>query len=161
MKTADQRFWEKVSGNDVAECWIWTGGRGTTGYGNFITAWPKRTVAHRWAYQQLITDVPAGLDLDHLCRNRACVNPWHLDPVTRKVNLNRGVHANAVKDRCPQGHTYSPENTRMHSGRRECRACERRRNREAARHRRAAQKLADAKTSASTPLTSSKEQRTS
>lgn len=126
MKTIEQRFWEKVSGGDIETCWLWTGGKvnDANGYGSFITAWPKKTVAHRWAYEQLIAPVPTGLDLDHLCRNRSCINPWHLEPVSRKVNLNRGIHANAVKTRCRHGHPYSPENTRINSrGRRECVTC--------------------------------------
>lgn len=144
MKTAPERFWAKVSGGDYTDCWTWTGARGTTGYGIFITAWPKRAVAHRWAYEQLVALVPAGLDLDHLCRNRACVNPWHLEPVTRKVNLNRGIHANAVKTHCLSGHAYTPDNTRINvRGSRECRQCIRVKNRESARRRRAAHKLAD------------------
>lgn len=130
MKTAAERFWAKVSGGDVETCWIWTGGTIGNGkqYGLFIVAWPKKVVAHRWAYESLIGPVPPGLDLDHLCRNRACVNPWHLDPVTRKVNLNRGLHANSLKTHCPYGHPYSPENTLVtRRGSRECRTCRRER----------------------------------
>lgn len=142
MKTTAERFWSKVDGGDVDTCWTWTGARLTNGYGSFITAWPSKTVAHRWAYEQLVADVPAGLDLDHLCRNRACVNPWHLEPVTRKVNLARGIHANAVKSECRHGHPYTAENTRMnHRGARECITCRTAWMRTAA-QRRAAKKLA-------------------
>lgn len=140
----EERFWTKVSGGPVTDCWEWGSGRLANGYGYFVTAWPERMVAHRWAYQQLIADVPDGLDLDHLCRNRACVNPWHLDPVTRKVNLNRGIHPNAVKTHCSRGHAYTPENTRINvRGSRECRECIRIRSRIYSQRRRAALKLVD------------------
>jgi hypothetical protein len=132
VRTAAERFWEKVRGGDVETCWLWTGAKvgPANGYGSFIVAWPAKTVAHRWAYEQLIAPVPPGLDLDHLCRNRSCVNPWHLDPVTRKVNLNRGIHANAAKTQCRSGHAFTEVNTRINSrGSRECRECIRIRSR--------------------------------
>nr|WP_157095381.1 HNH endonuclease [Hoyosella altamirensis] len=83
--------------------------------------------AHRWAYIQLISDIPDGLQLDHLCRVRACVNPWHLEPVTPYVNWERGnspVRANRDKTHCKQGHEFIPENTYVNpAGSRICREC--------------------------------------
>ena len=66
-------------------------------------------MAHRVAYTQCVGPIGEGLVLDHLCRNRACVNPWHLEEVTQRVNILRGHHAvadNYRKDKCPQGHLY-------------------------------------------------------
>lgn len=83
--------------------------------------------AHRVAYELLIGPIAAGLELDHLCRTHACVNPAHLEPVTGQVNLLRGVGfpaTNAAKTHCPQGHEYTAENTYWSKkGQRGCRAC--------------------------------------
>ena len=86
--------------------------------------------AHRVVYKILVGDIPEGLDLDHLCRNRACVNPDHLEPVTTKVNVLRGVGAcarNARKTHCPRGHTLEGDNLLLHKGGRArvCRECHR------------------------------------
>lgn len=110
-------------------CWLWTGALAGGGYGK---GWSNgRTVlAHRWAYQLLVGAVPEGLELDHLCRVRRCVNPEHLEPVTASVNVLRstgpavaGRH-NAIKTHCPQGHPYDEANTYISpSGGRSCRTC--------------------------------------
>jgi len=87
----------------------------------------KNKVAHRISYELLKGDIPEGLDLDHLCRNRGCVNPDHLEPVTRKENLLRGntiPAKHARKTHCPQGHEYTKGNTFISkSGSRHCRKC--------------------------------------
>lgn len=85
------RFWAKVSGGPVDECWEWLGAKGRGGYGaTWVSVDVGRPIpAHRVAYELLIAEIPAGLELDHLCRNTSCVNPWHCDPVTRAVNLAR------------------------------------------------------------------------
>ncbi|WP_329126180.1 HNH endonuclease signature motif containing protein [Streptomyces sp. NBC_01353] len=83
--------------------------------------------AHRWAFSFLRAPIPEGLELDHLCRNRACVNPWHLEPVTGRINWERGHspwRLNGLKEACHQGHPFTPENTyRNPQGSRVCRAC--------------------------------------
>lgn len=109
-------------------CWEFTGARTVNGYGRIglpgaDTGW---ALAHRVAYEEFIADIPPGLDLDHLCRNRACCNPWHLEPVTRSVNLRRSpiMGRKDYVTHCPEGHPYDEENTyRNPQGRRACRKC--------------------------------------
>lgn len=86
-----ERFWAKFDRDPVTGCWNWTAAVDPgTGYGKFHVAPGETANAHRVAYELLAGPVPDGLDLDHLCRTRACVNPAHLEPVTRRVNLLRG-----------------------------------------------------------------------
>lgn len=110
------------------ECWEWTGSKTRNGYGQ-VGIGGVNQMAHRVFYEYFVTGIPAGLDLDHLCRSRACVNPWHLEPVSRSVNLYRAETLgkyNLKKTHCPKGHEYSPSNTRITgAGSRACRACER------------------------------------
>lgn len=120
-KPAAERFWSKVSGGSPAECWEWTASRNRKGYGRFYIGNRTNTFAHRWAYEQMVAPIPDGLDLDHLCRNHSCVNPWHLDPVTHAVNMAR--YSRSVTH-CPQGHAYTPANTRMKRGGKTCKACD-------------------------------------
>ncbi len=109
-------------------CWEWRRGRDTAGYGRFADETRVGRAAHRWGYERLVGPIPEGLDLDHLCRNRPCVNPEHLEPVTRQENLLRGntlSARNAAKTRCPNGHPYSGENLYVSpSGGRRCRTCD-------------------------------------
>jgi hypothetical protein len=109
------------------ECWRWTGLISVDGYGRIgIDRVPRG--AHRVAYELLRVEIPAGLHLDHLCRNRACVNPWHLEPVTNRVNVLRGashVARQAAQTACVRGHEFTAENTVVDSrGHRGCRTCQ-------------------------------------
>jgi hypothetical protein len=110
-------------------CVVWTGARTKNGYGVLIWAANpiERQVAHRLAYRLLVGEVPDGLVLDHLCRNRLCINVSHLEPVTRGENVMRGetlAAANAAKVQCNSGHPYTPENTITDKhGWRRCREC--------------------------------------
>jgi hypothetical protein len=123
-------FWAKVR-EVPSGCWEWTGSR-MAGYGQFgtRTAGCRRgltTAAHRIAYELVVGQVRDGLELDHVCRNRACCNPAHLEPVTHRENVLRGVSPmalNARKEACPRGHAYAPANTYVtKAGKRQCRAC--------------------------------------
>lgn len=130
--TETQRFWRKVKILDDG-CWLWIGSRYTDGYGLFYLTGPgskpKRVLSHVYAFTHCIGPIPAGLELDHLCRNRACVNPLHLEPVTNKVNVLRGsgpTALNARKSHCLNGHPLSGDNLyRTPKGFRACRACRR------------------------------------
>jgi hypothetical protein len=111
------------------DCWFWVAGRFDSGYGAFWLGGRTRR-AHRVAYEYFVGPIPEGLRLDHLCRNRGCVNPYHLEPVTDAVNHQRGdtgMNAfNKAKTHCVHGHRLSGENLLTYPlkrGRRECRAC--------------------------------------
>lgn len=137
------RFWSKVRLSPDG-CWIWKGSRNPKGYGLYAGDDGKRRAAHRAAYSGLVLPLPPyrpdGDQLDHLCRNRACVNPDHLELVSPRVNTLRGrtVAARRVaQTQCVNGHAFTPENTRIRpDGCRDCRECHRRHSRESARRRR-------------------------
>lgn len=122
------RFWSKV--NKTETCWLWTGALGRNGYGQFFWDGQARA-AHRLAYEDLVGPIPKGLQLDHLCRVRHCVNPAHLEPVTARENMLRGESLqahNAKKELCPKcGGPYSPE---VSTGARRCTPCRNERRRE-------------------------------
>lgn len=114
-------------------CWFWTGSTATNGYGNvYMTG--KMRLAHRAIYELLVEPIPVGLVLDHLCRNRSCVNPDHLEPVTRSENAKRSPEAGRFyreRTECLRGHPFDEQNTyRTKDGKRHCRACHAVRERE-------------------------------
>lgn len=101
-------------------CWIWTGGKTSNGYGAIAM------VAHKLLYLILVGDYDSALDLDHACRNRACCNPAHLEPVTRTINLQRGDRKTKLpkQTHCLRGHPLVHGNLYMDpNGRRHCRKC--------------------------------------
>jgi len=130
--TVIRRFFAKVDLRGA--CWLWTAGRYRNGYGQFYLG-GKKVLPHRVLYEWTVGPIPAGLDLDHLCRVRHCVRPSHLEPVTRRENLLRGVTipaAHAAKTHCPAGHPYAGANLRLRpNGARRCRECSRLRQRAA------------------------------
>lgn len=126
-KELAQRFWSKADTSGGPDsCWPWTAALSSHGYGHLMV--DGRTLgAARLAYRLFIGLIPEGLTIDHLCRNRACVNPAHLEAVTNRDNILRGVGVtaeNARKERCPEGHRYDLLNTYVDpAGRRHCRDC--------------------------------------
>lgn len=135
----ETRFWALVDRDHVGTgCWMWTGSSNGVGYGQFYAGAALRQdpsrYAHRIAFALENGAIPEGLDLDHLCRNRSCVNPAHLEAVTRSVNVSRGSLNDAKKalTHCPRGHEYSganvycpPSRAHLANGGRECVACRR------------------------------------
>lgn len=129
-KTLAQRLAERTDLEGENGCWIYTGKLGKNGYG-YIGVDGKTKLAHRVSYELSIGPIPEGLQLDHLCRVRSCINPDHLEPVTNRENGLRGISfaaQNVVKTHCPLGHPYDDDNTRVRSTkygwqRRDCKAC--------------------------------------
>jgi len=108
---------------DANGCWRWQMAISSEGYGRIDTEY-----AHRFSYAAYVGTIPDGLELDHLCRVRDCVNPAHLEPVTRAVNVRRGNAPNAILSRlgvCIRGHQMTPENTyyRPDGAGKQCRIC--------------------------------------
>ena len=131
-----ERFLEKILPEPNSGCWLWLASLNSKGYGQFYRD-PHESKApmgaHVFSYEHFVEPVPEGLTLDHLCRVRSCVNPRHLEPVTHKVNVERGDAGKHHRDlmECPSGHPYSGDNLVVYEitvkGRkyinRQCRAC--------------------------------------
>ena len=157
-----QRFWSKVEFTE--SCWLWRAGKQSRGYGTFKSG-AKNVYVHRWAYKFCVGPIPKGLTLDHLCHNedesclggptclhRSCVKPEHLEPVTDRINILRGVGVTAALARqthCIRGHALDEANTaiRPRSGgrtERVCRVCDVIRNAEYRLRKRAAEMMSAA-----------------
>lgn len=125
-KTARERFSDKTM--YVGDCIVWLGATsGKDGYGRFHLG-QSMVGAHQWAFEQVNGPIPGGLQLDHLCRNRICVNPAHLQAVSHLENCKRGLGygiINGLKPTCKYGHPYTKENIVIESGVRRCRMCRR------------------------------------
>lgn len=130
VEPIEQRFRDRYY---VAEngCWIWIGARtgpGDKGYGRIALPGNKRMLAHRWAYETFVGPIPEGLQIDHLCRNRPCVNPAHLEPVTNRENVLRADCPNIERHRsdlCQYGHPYDKVSKRLRREQRYCSICQR------------------------------------
>lgn len=130
-KPLAERFAEKWQLDPQTGCWVWAGKRRPDGYG---VIWDsiesgRELRAHRVSYERYVGPIPADCEIDHLCRNRGCVNPAHLEAVSRRTNFLRGQSGaaiNAHKRFCKRGHELTKENTYLtKSGYRNCRACHR------------------------------------
>lgn len=116
-------FWTYVTTG--SGCWVWHGSMTNKGYGVYQSNRVRRT-AHRIAFETFYGPIPGRLVIDHLCRNRACVNPLHLEPVTAGENTLRGYGTggiNARKTHCKRGHILSKENIYNYPGVRACKIC--------------------------------------
>lgn len=121
-KSLAERLWARVDRRGPDECWPWVGRKRPDGYGQ-LQLGARKILAHRAAYELLVGPIPVGLTLDHLCRNRPCVNPAHLEPVSDRENILRGEGTGAQyarRTRCPAGHVF--DTTRTDGGRR-CGRC--------------------------------------
>ena len=125
-----ERLWPKALVGTWGECWLWTGAVDKDGYGRlWMNDGRRSAAAYIVAYELTFGSVPAGLMLDHLCRNRRCVNPTHLEPVTNEENLRRGIAPNPYRYLslwCNRGHYRTTALTRfIPGGSIRCRLCER------------------------------------
>ena len=125
-----ERFWSKCAPDPSTGCWIWSAAKSADGYGRF--SFDGGQLAHRFSFLLANGAVPGGRELDHLCRTRHCVNPAHLEAVTKLVNVRRGVSGAVAIERaktithCPSGHPYSGSNLLLRrNGYRLCRECKR------------------------------------
>lgn len=113
-----EEYWSKIQPLSNG-CWLWIGPREGNGYPRIYQGPRQEQYAHRAAYKYFIG--PIVNELDHICRNRSCVNPTHLEDVTRMENVRRG--GNAIKTACKNGHPFVEGSYRLEEGRRRCVIC--------------------------------------
>ena len=122
MISLRDRLLAKAIINPETGCWEWTANRSQDGYGR-IKVSGRKVKAHRVSYELTYGPIPEGLQIDHLCRVRCCINPAHLEAVTSRENMRRG-RGKSLKTHCIRGHEYTPENTYINpKGHRHCRTC--------------------------------------
>ena len=116
-----QSFIDKFIEDPSSGCWVWSAGLKGHGYAAYWEA-GKQWRGHRYSYEKERGPIPKGLSAHHLCDNRKCVNPWHIELVTHADNCSRKM----PKTHCPRGHEYTPENT-LDRGKlgKHCRQCKR------------------------------------
>jgi len=124
-----ERFADKIEcGPEIDSCWEWIGAKNDKGYGSFWLG-NINIKSHRFSYELYKGKIPEGLQIDHLCRNKSCCNPDHLEAVTARINTLRGnnmASLNSRKTHCPKGHEYNKKNTYLRkTGGRTCRECDR------------------------------------
>jgi Pyruvate/2-oxoacid:ferredoxin oxidoreductase delta subunit len=129
-KTEEQRrdgFFKFVSPAPNTGCWFWLGNHSPAGYAMFTAKKGRISGAHRYSYEIHKGPIPVGLEVDHICNMKGCVNPDHLQALTSRQNqmrTNSPIAQNSRKTHCHKGHEFTPENTVKHSGGgRECREC--------------------------------------
>jgi len=139
-KNHSERLLSKVEVDDNG-CWLWTGSKNKKGYGQVFYN-SKLIKAHRFSYEVFKEPIPKGMHVCHSCDIPSCINPDHLWVGTAKDNMidmgkkGRTVNQNTNKTHCKQGHEFSPENTYYYSQGRQCRICQRIRNKESKRKKR-------------------------
>jgi len=128
-----ERFWSKVQPPESSGCWNWLSTVADNGYGRFSLGQGRKSnqnrslLAHRLAYKMVVGDIPKNRQIDHLCRNRKCVNPYHMEIVTRKENILRGFSPAAINSRkteCQRGHVFTSTVRRINGSTfRRCKTC--------------------------------------
>lgn len=124
-RPAIEKVWDQLRVDEASGCWLWTGTVDVSGYVVVCDTGKRRVLGHRLVWEYLCGAIPDGLELDHLCFTRNCLNVEHLDPVTPAENKRRmQEHVMSVKTHCPQGHPYAGENLRREKdGHRRCQTC--------------------------------------
>lgn len=140
MDRIPARLRRQIEADGATGCWLWTGTRTSGGYA--IGNWPLTddSSLHRTVYEALVGPIPPGMYLDHLCRARHCINPEHLEPVSPRENVLRGL-SSGLKTHCAKGHLWTPDNIQWrmceNPPRRKCKTCYEENKRKSAEQRRA------------------------